>query len=166
MKSQDGNWDLKCFQFATAPRSGEVMLASVAAPSTAAVAFRAAMNSNSPVSFRLTGFGECGRLSGQGNYHAATHRLEYGMLHVVVWAKPDHGFLPNISEESVWQMLRKEHTTPLKREWMPFLMRRLRESRMIQDCRSFGCQCGVLFLDTDSLDGIVSKGLRGKEIAI
>jgi len=170
MNADGGNWTLKCVQIATTPRDDEIMLCSVVGPHTAALAFRASMNTSSAVEFRPDGFDgynvyKVKKLSGAGRYATATHRLGYDMLQVTVWAK-DAGFLPCISDEGLWQTLRKECTTPIKRDWIPWIRQRLEEARALRRCHAVNCKCGLLIADTGVLDAIVSRGLEGREIYV
>jgi hypothetical protein len=170
MNSEGGNWTLKCVQIATIPSDDDIMLCSIVASHTAATAFRAAMNTSSAVEFRCEGFEgyyvrKPKKLRGQGMYNTATHRLGYDMVQVTVWAK-DSGFLACISDEGLWQTLRRECTTPIKRDWIPWIRNRLEECRGLKKCYAANCKCGVLLAGTTKLDEIVSRGLEGREIYV
>src|SRR5262249_17318037 len=93
-------------------------------------------------------------------------KLEYGLWHVLCLAKRV-GFMPVMTEETVWQLLRGEQfTTPLLRDWVPWLYQKMKDRTIIQDLTQSGCRAGVMFADHDALDGLVSEGIRKGELSI
>lgn len=140
-------------------------------PHTAAIGFRAAVNSNGFFSMRWTevGFyaGRVMKLKGQGKYLTKTHRLGYDVVQVTVWSRPEDGFLPCISEEAVWQVINSPpFTTPLRRQWLPWLIGRMKEERQVRELQCFNCNSGMFYLQPEGLDELVSEGLRKRAITI
>ena len=99
-------------------------------------------------------------------YTVFTHKLGYGMAHAVFLTRLP-GFLKRVTEETLWQELKSTRfTTPILREWMPWIERRLRDEDRLEDAHGFHCQCGILSATTPSLDAIVSEGLQTRELLI
>jgi len=108
-----------------------------------------------------------GRLfPGSDGYATYTHKLGYGMVHAMFITR-SKGFLPVVTEESLWQELKSERfTTPLIREWMPYLEERLRAADRLENANCFNCHCGFLSATTKALDEVVSEGLQQRLISI
>jgi hypothetical protein len=99
-------------------------------------------------------------------YQTYTQKLGYSMIHAMFITR-SHGFLNVVTEESLWQELKgARFTTPLLREWMPFIDERLRADQRLEDADCFNCQCGILTATTKKLDEIVSEGLQQRLISI
>lgn len=99
-------------------------------------------------------------------YAVHTHKLGFGLVHALFITRMP-GFLKVVSEESLWQELTgPRFTTPLLREWMPYIEKQLRNNQELEDAHTFGCHCGVLSATTKSLDEIVTRGLQRYEIEI
>ncbi len=72
-----------------------------------------------------------------------------------------------VTEESLWQELNTTRfTTPILREWIPFIDRKLRECNRLENAHVYGCQCGILTATTTKLDEIVIGGLKDGDIVI
>ncbi len=108
-----------------------------------------------------------GRLNASGDgYYVHVHKLGFGLAHALLVSKTP-GFLMTVSEESLWQQLNTtKFSTPLLREWAPFLERKLREICRLEDAHCYGCHCGILSATTSLLDELVVDGLTSGEIAI
>jgi len=108
-----------------------------------------------------------GRLyCGSDGYHVYTHKLGYGLAHAVFITKSP-GFMMIVTEESLWQELNSTRfTTPILREWIPFIDRRLREISRLENAHVYECQCGILTATTTKLDEIVVDGLKSGDIVI
>jgi len=77
------------------------------------------------------------------------------------------GLLPKLSEESLWQELRSSrHTTPIMREWMPWLMEWLMRQGCLTKLHCFQCESGRLSVDSDVLDEAVSEGIKTGALTI
>jgi len=95
-----------------------------------------------------------------------SHKLGYGLAHAVFVTKSP-GFMMIVTEESLWQELNTTRfTTPILREWIPFIDRKLREISRLENAHVYGCQCGILSATTSKLDEIVIEGLSKGKISI
>ena len=99
-------------------------------------------------------------------YTVYTHKMGYGMAHALFITRMD-GFMKVVSEEALWQELQDvRFTTPLLREWMPYIEQTLRSEERLEDAHAFNCHCGILSASTKSLDEIVSQGFQQRELII
>jgi hypothetical protein len=99
-------------------------------------------------------------------YETFTHNLGCNTAHLVVMTKL-RGFMPCVGEESLWRELTSpRYTTPVLRQWCPYLLQRFRERKMIVDAVSWGCQPGCLTATQEELDDVVRAGLAQGKIAI
>lgn len=93
-------------------------------------------------------------------YAIHTHRLGYGMMHALFMTRMP-GFMRVITPDALWSELKNiRYTTPLIREWMPYIETTLREQDLLEDAHVFNCTCGVLSATTKNLDDIVEKGIQ------
>jgi hypothetical protein len=93
-------------------------------------------------------------------YIIHTHRLGYGMMHALFLTRSP-GFMKVITPDALWQELKNiRYTTPIIREWMPYIETSLREQELLEDAHVFNCTCGVLSATTKNLDDIVEKGIQ------
>jgi len=108
-----------------------------------------------------------GRLyCGSDGYHVFTHKLGYGLAHALFITKAP-GFMMSVTEESLWQELNSTRfTTPVLREWVPYIEKKLRECNRLEDAHVFGCRSGILSATTSKLDEIVIEGLSKGKISI
>jgi hypothetical protein len=99
-------------------------------------------------------------------YRVYRTKLDYGLWHVLCLSKRD-GFVPVISDETIWQLLQSSRfTTPLVREWVPWLCQEMKERGIIVQLTQSGCQAGLMLADNDTLDELVSQGIRNGHLAI
>jgi hypothetical protein len=99
-------------------------------------------------------------------YFCFTHKLDYGQAHALFMTKSP-GFMPVVNEESLWQELNDvRFTTPILRQWMPYIEQELRKQELLEEAHVFNCACGVLSAQTKHLDVIVSDGLSSGAITI
>lgn len=150
----------------------EILLLSVAGPETSVKALTAGLRSSGQAQKRIEFSAQVGSVSGNSlakcpdGYRVFRTRLNYGMWHVLCLAQRE-GFLPVLTEETVWQLLQKSpFTTPLLREWILWLCRTMKEKRSIVELTQSGCQAGLLLADNEGLDALVSTGLREGHLAI
>lgn len=102
----------------------------------------------------------------EDGYKLYTHKLGFSLVHALFITQMP-GFMPVVSEESLWQELSgPRFTTPVIREWMPYLDETLRRDDRLEDAHAFGCHCGILSATTKSLDEIVEAGLKDYKIRI
>jgi len=174
MRAPMAHHRLHCVQFAY--DSGySVRVASVAGPQTAVKSFAAALNDNVKLVVNCQGFeivdadGEQRAVrttidfsrvpGGQGRYKCHMHRLGYNQVHCLAVVK-DSRLMPCVTEESLWQKLRSPlYTTPLLREWMPWLMQHLIADGLLVKLPAFQCNPGLLTVDDAGLDALVSRGV-------
>jgi hypothetical protein len=146
----------------TRGRDSHVLLLSAAGAETAVKALAAVLRSEAraEIGFEVPGFYCHKPQRFPGGYRMHQARLDGNTWHLLPLARAD-GMLPVLSEEALWRELRSERfTTPLLRSWMPWLMRRLRESGALVELRQVGCNAGLLRLDTEGLDQLVSEGIK------
>ena len=99
-------------------------------------------------------------------YQVYTHKLGYGQAHALFLTRMP-GFMKVVTAESLWQELKSDRfTTPLLREWMPYIERELRAHERLEEAQTFGCNCGVLTATTQKLDEIIAEGLESGELLI
>lgn len=99
-------------------------------------------------------------------YNVYTHKIGYGMAHALFVTRMQ-GFMKVITPESLWQELNTvRFTTPILREWIPYVEKTLRENERLENAHTFNCECGVLSVSTKALDEVVSEGLKRREIII
>src|SRR3954454_14504010 len=92
--------------------------------------------------------------------------MEFGLAHALFITRMK-GFMLVVSEESLWQELKENRfTTPLLREWMPYVEGQLRTQDLLEEALVFNVTCGVLSATTTHLDKIVTDGLKSGEIRI
>lgn len=99
-------------------------------------------------------------------YMVFQHKLGYGLAHAVFITKAP-GFMMVVTPESLWQELNSTRfTTPILRQWIPYIERKLRECNRLEDAHVFNCRCGILTAMTTKLDEIVIDGLSKGHITI
>jgi len=99
-------------------------------------------------------------------YACYTQKLGYGLAQALFVTRK-LGFMTVVTEESLWQELSSDrYTTPLLREWVPYIELRLRAEDLLLDAWAFNCRCGLLTANQVQLDQIVSEGLQQREILI
>jgi hypothetical protein len=99
-------------------------------------------------------------------YCVYRHRASLNHWHFLCVSKRK-GLLTNLDEATVWSELRSERfTTPLLRQWAPYIVGKLRELELLDQLDGFGCGAGLLTADNDDLDQIVTEALRNRDIVI
>lgn len=145
-------------------------LLSVTGPESSVKALHAALHSEGEVGLSV----KCGDNSHwnlslhEGGYRVRRHKIlpAYGLWQVLVMAK-EPAFMPALSEESVWQYLKTDKfTTPILREWLPWLMGKMRAERLLQRADGFGCASGLLFVTDEKLESLVTEGVKGGHLTI
>jgi hypothetical protein len=93
-------------------------------------------------------------------YSAAIAKLASGVIHMVALAKIP-GLMPNMSDDHLWSELAgSRYTTPLLRTWIPWLKEALAKDRKIIVGEGFASSVGVLRVEPDELDALVSLGVK------
>lgn len=99
-------------------------------------------------------------------YLCQTHKLGFGQAHAMFLTRMP-GFMKVVTPESLWQELNgTRFTTPILKQWMPYLEERLRADEHLDEAHVFNCLCGVLAATTKTLDAIVSQGLADHKLVI
>ena len=105
------------------------------------------------------------RASNDG-YLCYNHKIGYGLVHALFVTKAP-GFMMVVTEEMLWRELNSTRfTTPILREWVPYLETELRACNRLEDAHVFNCKCGILAATTTKLDEIVIDGLSKGKILI
>lgn len=161
---------LRCDAAACLVQAGHgrpLLLASVCGPESAVKAFTAALHGTAKVQIES-------RVGGKPVYAERWPRgykvyraaLGFSTWHALAVAKMD-GLILALSEETLWRELRTDrYTTPILRQWVPWLMERLLETGGLVKPEQAGCECGYLAADTEDLDKLVSEGLRSKALKL
>src|SRR5262249_49146922 len=99
-------------------------------------------------------------------YRIDAHRLGFGSIHALFVCR-QQGFLPNDSDDALWQELKQERvTTPPLRGWLPYVRKELELKSLLSRCHAFGCSCCILTATSADLDAIVELGLKNGLISI
>ena len=101
-----------------------------------------------------------------GGYRLDTHRLGFGSIHALFTCR-QQGFLPNDTDDALWQELKQERfTTPLLRGWLPYIRKELEIKSLLSRCHTLDCTCCVLTATSADLDSIVEFGIKNGLIRI
>jgi hypothetical protein len=99
-------------------------------------------------------------------YRIDSHRLGFGSIHTLFTCR-QQGFLPNDSDDALWQELKQERfTTPLLRRWLPYVRKELELQSLLTRCHTLDCTCCIFAATSIDLDSIVEFGLKNGMIAI
>lgn len=169
-RSRSSRFQVRCD--AIGVHDDQILLLSVAGPETSVKALTAGMRSSGQDQKRIdytVHLGDIHRThmarcpDGYRVYHT---KLAYGLWHVLCLAKRD-GFMPVVSEESLWQLLQGDQfTTPLLREWMPWLCDAMKERGAMVELNQCGCHAGLLLADNELLDELVGDGIKSGQLRI
>ncbi len=101
-----------------------------------------------------------------GGYRIDAHRLGFGSIHALFTCR-QQGFLPNDSDDALWQELKQERfTTPLLRCWLPYVRKELELKSLLARCYTLDCTCCILSANSADLDAIVEFGLKHGLVSI
>jgi hypothetical protein len=102
----------------------------------------------------------------QHGYRIDCYRLGFGSIHALLTCRQP-GFLPNDSDDALWQELKQERfTTPLLRGWLPYIRKELEIKCLLSRCHTLDCTCCVLTATSADLDAMVESGLESGLISI
>src|SRR5438552_17634601 len=111
----------------------EILLLSVVGAETSVRALMAGLRSSGKDQKRIDYSAGVGSVHGTNltrcpdGYRVYRTKLAYGLWHVLCLAKRE-GFMRVMTDETVWQQLQGERcTTPLLREWAPWLYRAMQQ---------------------------------------
>jgi len=157
---------------AVALHEKEILLLSVAGSETAVKALTAGLRSSTKDQKRieynvhLDNVHEANLVKCPEGYRVYRSKMEYGLWHVLCLARRE-GFVPVVSDETIWQYLQgSQFTTPLLREWVPWLSQEMKKKNILVELTQSGCHAGLVLADTDTVDGLVSQGIRQGQMAI
>lgn len=89
-------------------------------------------------------------------FNAKIARMDRGAYHLVAVTKMG-GIITDVSAARIWETLTgPEYSTPLVREWVPAIMEYMKNRRILEVSEGYRGSVGILELDSDSLDEIVS----------
>jgi hypothetical protein len=99
-------------------------------------------------------------------YRLDSHRLGFGSIHALFTCR-QQGFLPDDSDDALWQELRQvRFTTPLLRGWLPYVRKELELKSLLARCHTLDCTCCILTVTSADLDSIVETGVKNGSILI
>ena len=161
-----------------------LMLLSIVGEANKVRAIRAFLNSKSKAYIEAAGYNQSdgkawkpsdpyryrrspGRLYvSDAGYKMYLHRLDHGLVQSMFVCK-EEGFMPLVSDETLWRELTDTRfTTPILREWVPYIRKQLEERGLLHECFCYRCNCGELVASTKHIDIIVSDGLSDGSIVI
>lgn len=146
-----------------------IYLASVIGPQTTIKAIAAALNNSRAICLSATDCGDCCPDYGLKARTFMTHnahgynchktKLGYDTWHMLAVSR-DPKFLATYSVDAVMQkLMSQEYTTPLLKSWGPKIVESLTSADYLTRLVCFQCDCGLLSLDDDKLDEVVSCGV-------
>jgi hypothetical protein len=149
----------------------EILLLSVIGPETSVKAVTAGLRSSTRDQERIEYTIHLGNINATNltkcpqGYGVHRAKLGYGLWHALFLGKRP-GFLPVLSEASLWHQLNSsQFTTPLLREWVPRLYAEMLNEQIVPLVQA-GCHAGLVMTDTAALDKLVTHGLRKKHLTI
>jgi hypothetical protein len=93
-------------------------------------------------------------------YTAGVSKLAAGVIHLVALAKIP-GLMPNLSDDHLWAELSgPRYTTPLLRGWIPWLKSVMAQGGGIVVGEGLASAVGVLRVEPDELDALVTLGVK------
>jgi hypothetical protein len=150
----------------------EILLLSVVGPETSVKAVTAGLRSSTRDQERIDYTAHVGNVNATNltkspdGYRLYRTKLAYGLWQTLFLAKR-LGFLSALSEESLWNFLKSDQfTTPLLKEWVPWLLSEMTKQGQIVPLVQAGCQAGLVVADTAALDKLVTNGLRKKHLTV
>lgn len=171
VSAKEANLTLRCNALAT-DKNQQILFLSIAGSGSAIKAVNAVLHCKSQVAFFVENLPEpFADFDGYARIHPAGYRIQKAKLdqrtwHLVASTCLD-GFIPNLSPRSLWRMLHSDrYSTPLLAAWVPWLQRHLEDDGCLWLPDRFGCEAGVLQLDSTALDKLVSKGLRTGQLEV
>lgn len=169
-RSTCSRFKLRCD--AIALHEKEILLLSVSGSETAVKALTAGLRSSTLDQKRIEYTAHLGCVNEAlltkcpEGYRVYRAKLSYGLWHVLLLARRE-GFLPAVTDETLWQLLQSPRfTTPLLRQWVPWLGQEMRRKGIIVQLTQSGCDAGLILADNDMLDDLVRQGVKRRHLAI
>jgi hypothetical protein len=149
--------------------AGTIAILSTVASQTAIKALHACLSKAAKTRFsaRCDGFDPDWELmAASAGYRFQAVKLGYSMWHSLAMARMP-GLICKLNDTSLWTELQRETiTTPLLSGWLPWLRKELEREGHRTPLHAFRCDGAVLDLNTESLDKLVSRGLRRRRLTI
>ncbi|HVX09963.1 MAG TPA: hypothetical protein VHC22_02060 [Pirellulales bacterium] len=149
--------------------AGMIAILSTVASQTAIKALHACLSKAAKTTFsaKCEGFDPDWELmAASGGYRFQAVKLGYSTWHSLALARTP-GLISKLNDTSLWTELQRESiTTPLLPSWLPWLRKELEREGHLTALHSFQCGGAVLDLNTESLDELVSRGLRRRRFTI
>ncbi len=169
-RSTCSRFKLRCD--AIALHEKEILLLSVIGSETSVKALTAGLRSSTRDQKRIEYTVHLGKVNETNltkcpdGYRVYRSKMAYGLWHVLCLSKRD-GFLPIISDATVWQLLQGDRfTTPLLREWVPWLRQEMKKLGIIVPITQSGCDAGLMIAEAEALDDLISRGIRNGYLTI
>src|ERR1043165_8480584 len=150
----------------------QMLLLSVIGPETSVKALTAGLRSSGRDQRRIDYTVHAGNINRTHlarcpeGYRIYRTKFDYGLWHVLCLGKRE-GFMPVMTEETIWQLLQKDQfTTPLLREWVPWLLQTMKKQGAVIPLTQYGCQAGLLLADNETLDTLVCEGIQNGHLGI
>jgi hypothetical protein len=148
---------------------GTIAILSTVASQTAIKALHACLSKAAKTEFsaKCDDFdADCELRAASAGYRFQSVKLGYSIWHSLALARMP-GLICKLNDTSLWTELQREFiTTPLLPSWLPWRRKELEREGHLTPLHSFQCDGAILDLNTESLDKIVSKGLRRRRLAI
>ena len=178
VNNMGGDFSLQLVSFAKSNDDNAMLISAIGA-STSVKSFSAVLLDKTVkvgVSVRADGFSSYGGryAKSEHGYEAYKWRIDGNWWHLLAMSK-DPKFIPYHDDNALWERFTSnKFTTPIIREWMPFILDKLRfgservsgRLRPLQECSCFNCQSAMLNADDEYLDKIVSDGIKTNQIKI
>jgi hypothetical protein len=149
--------------------AGTIAILSTVASQTAIKALHACLSKAAKTAFsaKCDGFDpEWDLMSASAGYQFQAVKLGYSTWHSLALARTP-GLICKLNDTSLWTELQRESvTTPLLPGWLPWLRKELEREGHLTPLHTFQCDGAVLDLNTESLDEIVSRGLRRRRLTV
>jgi len=171
LSGKETSLTLKCNQIAydVTASSTPLLLASVAGPSSSIKALRVSLTSKTKVEmvFSHPERNVYPRLSRHDSgYEIYLTKLPFNTWHMLAIAKRD-GLLTGMTDDHLWSALRKDSvTTPMLREWLPYIREELDLANYLSPLQCFGCEAAVIDCSVEQIDQIIARGVQSGNIRI
>jgi hypothetical protein len=105
-------------------------------------------------------------MCGRRKWSVSNRRIGFGSINALFTCR-QHGFLPNESDDAIWQELKQDRfTTPLLRRWLPYIRKELELKSLLARCQTLDCTCCILTAMSADLDSVVEFGLKNSLVKI
>ena len=168
-------WPLQCVSFA-ADGERKVKIISAVGASTSIKGFSAILQDpripariNVTEAINISSYSDYVRCDKGYTVHRA--RLQDSWWHMVAISR-DPQLIPFLDEPSLWAKLKSTNfTTPVMQHWTPYIATALctatteLHGKALQRCKSFRSNAGIIYANDETLDSIVSEGVRTNSLS-